>query len=174
MKIHIEAVSSIGNCDRTVAKTSGIGNSHRQKTISQIAAVSDVGMTVVKTSGIGNSDRSVVKLTKSPSFVSMNTQLYHFLLPLPSVLFLIYSFFCFSFSFFFFLFFSFQYNTCKLRCTKINSPPIIVPLTHYLSPNGVKYHVLCTWGPSMQVTWSLLIKCLKCYIMTNDVIPICK
>ena len=23
--------------------------------------------------------------------------------------------------------------------------------------NGVKYHVLCTWGPSMQVTWSLLI-----------------
>jgi hypothetical protein len=57
-----------------------------------------------------------------------------------------------------FSFFSFQYNTCKLQCTKSkNSPPIIAPLPHYLSPNGVKYRVLCTWGPSMQVTWSLLI-----------------
>ena len=152
-------MSSTGNCDRTVAKTSGIGNSHRQKTC-QIAA-RRFGMTVVKTSGLGNSDRSIIKLTKSPSFVSntsqnfMNTQLYHFLLPLPSVLFLTYFLsFVFPFSFFPFNKILANYDVLKSKNKQPSHycpPPIIYP------PNGVKYHVLCTWGPSMQVTWSLLI-----------------
>merc|ERR1712008_130530 len=73
-----------------------------QKTC-QIAASSSVGITDVKPSGLGNSDRSVIKLTKSPSFISntsqnfMNTALPF--LPLPSALSLyIPFFFVFPFS----------------------------------------------------------------------------
>ena len=122
----------------TVVKTRGIPCFPIAKNLSSRSSVVIVGMTVIKTFGIGNSDRSVVKLTKSPSLVSntsqnfMNTQLYHFLLPLPSVFYFSYiPFFVFCFPFFPFNTILANYNVLNQKTALPLLPPcpIIYPQT---------------------------------------------